>query len=322
MCKIIVTGCAGFIGSHLTEALLEEGHEVYGIDNFDPFYELSIKKANLNHFLQHRSFTFYETDLTDEKSTSDIFSRGADIVVHLAGKAGVRPSIEDPQGYIDHNITATRVVLTAMQQNNIRKIAFASSSSVYGNNPETPWHEDLNVDNPISPYAFSKKGCELLNHTWHHLYNIDVVNMRFFTVYGPRQRPDLAIHKFTRMLYDGTPLTLFGDGSTSRDYTYVDDTIKGILKVIYYLRDRNNVFETVNLGNNHPISLNELVDRLSQITGTTPDIERLPMQPGDVNITYANIDKATRMFGYKPVVSLESGLRKFDEWFRNFYFNK
>ena len=322
MCKIIVTGCAGFIGSHLTEALLEEGHEVYGIDNFDPFYELSIKKANLNHFLKHRSFTFYETDLTDERSTSDIFSRGADIVVHLAGKAGVRPSIEYPQGYIDHNITATRVVLTAMQQNNIRKIAFASSSSVYGNNPETPWHEDLNVDNPISPYAFSKKGCELLNQTWHHLYNIDVVNMRFFTVYGPRQRPDLAIHKFTRMLHNGTPLTLFGDGSTSRDYTYVNDTIKGILKVIYYLRDHNNVFETVNLGNNHPISLNELVDRLSQITGTTPDIERLPMQPGDVNITYANIDKATRMFGYKPVVSLESGLRKFDEWFRNFYFNK
>ncbi|MFW6268225.1 MAG: NAD-dependent epimerase/dehydratase family protein, partial [Marinilabiliaceae bacterium] len=246
MCKIIVTGCAGFIGSHLTETLLEEGHEVYGIDNFDPFYDLSIKKANLNHFLNHRSFTFYEADLTDEQSTTEIFSRGADIVVHLAGKAGVRPSIEDPQGYIDHNITATRVVLTAMQQNNIRKIAFASSSSVYGNNPETPWHEDLNVDNPISPYAFSKKSCELLNHTWHHLYHIDVINMRFFTVYGSRQRPDLAIHKFTRMLYEGAPLTLFGDGSTSRDYTYIDDTISGILKVIYYLRDHNNVFETVN----------------------------------------------------------------------------
>ncbi|MFW6043537.1 MAG: GDP-mannose 4,6-dehydratase [Marinilabiliaceae bacterium] len=322
MCKIIVTGCAGFIGSHLTETLLEEGHEVYGIDNFDPFYDLSIKKANLNHFLNHRSFTFYEADLTDEQSTTEIFSRGADIVVHLAGKAGVRPSIEDPQGYIDHNITATRVVLTAMQQNNIRKIAFASSSSVYGNNPETPWHEDLNVDNPISPYAFSKKSCELLNHTWHHLYHLDVINMRFFTVYGPRQRPDLAIHKFTRMLYEEAPLTLFGDGSTSRDYTYIDDTISGILKVIYYLRDHNNVFETVNLGNNHPISLNELVDKLSQVTGTSPKIERLPMQPGDVNITYANIDKATRMFGYKPVVSLESGLLKFNEWFRNFYFNQ
>ena len=322
MCKIIVTGCAGFIGSHLTEALLAEGHEVYGIDNFDPFYGLSIKKNNLNHFLNHRSFTFYEADLTDEESISEIFSRGAEIVVHLAGKAGVRPSIEDPQSYIDNNITATRVVLSAMHQNNIRKIAFASSSSVYGNNPETPWHEDLTVDNPISPYAFSKKSCELLNHTWHHLYNIDVVNMRFFTVYGPRQRPDLAIHKFTRMLYDGTPLTLFGDGSTSRDYTYVDDTIKGILKVIYYLRDHNNVFETVNLGNNHPISLKELVNKLTQITGTTPEIERLPMQPGDVNITYANIDKATRIFGYKPVVSLESGLQKFNEWFRNFYFNK
>ncbi|MGM0376008.1 MAG: GDP-mannose 4,6-dehydratase, partial [Bacteroidota bacterium] len=224
--------------------------------------------------------------------------------------------------YIDNNITATRVVLNAMQQNNIRKIAFASSSSVYGNNPETPWHEELNVDNPISPYAFSKKGCELLNHTWHHLYHIDVINMRFFTVYGPRQRPDLAIHKFTRMLYDRIPLTLFGDGSTARDYTYIDDTVSGILKVIHYLRGHNNVFETINLGNNHPISLNELVDKLSQITDTSPEVERLPMQPGDVNITYANIDKATRMFGYKPVVSLESGLHKFDEWFRSFYFNE
>ncbi|MFO8000047.1 MAG: GDP-mannose 4,6-dehydratase [Marinilabilia sp.] len=317
MCKIIVTGCAGFIGSHLTEALLAEGHEVYGIDNFDPFYAPSVKQANLNHFLNHRSFTFYENDLTDEKNTSAIFSRGADIVVHLAGKAGVRPSIEDPQGYIDHNITATRIVLSAMQKNNIRKIAFASSSSVYGNNPETPWREDQNVDNPISPYAFSKKACELLNHTWHHLYNIDVINMRFFTVYGPRQRPDLAIHKFTRMLHEGKPLTLFGDGSTSRDYTYINDTISGVRKVISYLRDHNNVFETINLGNNHPVSLNDLVEQISKVTGITPEINRMPMQPGDVNITYANIDKASDMLGYKPETPLERGLQKFAEWFRS-----
>jgi nucleoside-diphosphate-sugar epimerase len=316
MCKIIVTGCAGFIGSHLTEKLLEKGHEVSGIDNFDPFYDINIKRSNLQSFINHEAFTFFENDLTHENSTSEIFSKGADIVVHLAGKAGVRPSIENPQAYIDHNITATRVVLSAMHKNNIKKMAFASSSSVYGNNPETPWHEELNVDNPISPYAFSKKSCELLNHTWHHLYGTDVINMRFFTVYGPRQRPDLAIHKFTRMLYNQEPLTLFGDGSTARDYTYISDTINGILKVINFLRDHNNVHDTINLGNNHPISLIELVEKISQVTGITPKIERLPMQPGDVNITYASIDKAYKMLKYKPVISLKTGLSNFNEWFQ------
>lgn len=322
MQKIIVTGCAGFIGSHLSETLLNKGFKVIGIDNLDPFYDPAIKRSNLGNFIDHGNFEFFESDLTDEDSTFKIFNKGADVVVHLAGKAGVRPSIEDPQSYIEDNITATRVVLSAMQKNNLRKLAFASSSSVYGNNPNTPWSEDLNVDNPISPYAFSKKSCELLNHTWHHLYDLDIINMRFFTVYGPRQRPDLAIHKFIRMMFDGTPLTLFGDGTTSRDYTYISDTVSGIIGAISYLMNHEKIFETVNLGNNHPVSLNNLVTKIAEAIGTEPAIERLPMQPGDVNITFANIDKAGNMFGYKPELKLEDGIRSFVNWYKEVLVSK
>ncbi len=316
MYKIIVTGCAGFIGSHLSEELLKKGHQVVGIDNFDPYYPRETKQANMAGFFDHKSFYFFENDLTNEETTEKIFASGADIVIHLAGKAGVRPSIQAPQSYIDHNITATRVVLSAMEKYNIKKLAFASSSSVYGNNPQTPWSEKLNVDNPISPYAFSKKACELLNHTWHHLYNVDIINMRFFTVYGPRQRPDLAIHKFIKMMFEGTPLTLFGDGSTSRDYTFISDTVFGICQAADYLMSHSGVFETVNLGNNHPISLNGLVQKIAEATKTQPKIERLPMQPGDVDITYANIEKAEELLGYKPKVKLEEGLKSFVEWYR------
>ncbi len=317
MLNIIVTGSAGFIGSHLTEALLAEGHTVTGIDNFDPFYPRKIKEANMATFIHHPRFTFHEADLTREAIVTPLFTGDTDIVIHLAGKAGVRPSIDDPQGYIDHNITATRVVLGAIQKQGIKKLAFASSSSVYGNNPDTPWHEHLDVNNPISPYAFSKKSCELLNHTWHHLYGIDIVNMRFFTVFGPRQRPDLAIHKFTHMIYQGKPLPLFGDGSTSRDYTYVDDTVRGIKGVMNYLLNQTQVFETVNLGNNQPVSLKHLVEAIASATGKTPTIKALPMQPGDVNTTYANIEKARRLFGYQPQTTLEEGLKKFVAWYKH-----
>lgn len=317
MLKTIVTGSAGFIGSHLTQALLDEGHSVTGIDNFDPFYHRSIKEANMAPFIHHPKFSFHEADLTHESTVSDLFASDTDVVVHLAGKAGVRPSIKNPQGYIDHNISATRVVLSAMQKSGIKKLAFASSSSVYGNNPHTPWHEELDVNNPISPYAFSKKACELLNHTWHHLYDFDIVNMRFFTVYGPGQRPDLAIHKFTRMIFDGTPLPLFGDGSTSRDYTYVTDTVSGIKGVMNYLMNNTGIFETVNLGNNQPVSLKDLVNALALATNMKPAINRLPMQPGDVNITFADIGKAKQLFGYQPKTTLKEGLERFIEWYKN-----
>ncbi len=316
MLKVIVTGSAGFIGSHLTQVLLEEGHTVTGIDNFDPFYHRSIKEANMASFINHPEFSFHEADLTNESDVNHLFTKDIDVVVHLAGKAGVRPSIKDPQSYIDHNITATRVVLSAMQQNGIKKLAFASSSSVYGNNPHTPWHEELDVNNPISPYAFSKKACELLNHAWHHLYGLDIVNMRFFTVYGPRQRPDLAIHKFIHMIYNGIPLPLFGDGSTSRDYTYVTDTVSGIKGVMNYLMKNTGIFETVNLGNNRPVSLKDLVRTIAEATGIEPAINRLPMQPGDVNTTFASIEKANKLFGYQPKVTLEEGLEKFVMWYK------
>lgn len=316
MYKIIVTGCAGFIGSHLTETLLAHGHIVTGIDNFDNFYDPEIKKSNISGFIHHPSFSFFENDLTNEQTTDEILSKGADIVIHLAGKAGVRPSIQDPQSYIENNITSTRVVLTAMERYNIKKMAFASSSSVYGNNSQTPWHENLNVDNPISPYAFSKKACELLNHTWHHLYQTDIINMRFFTVYGPRQRPDLAIHKFIKMMYEHKPLTLFGDGSTSRDYTFVSDTVAGICGAVDHLMSHDNVFETVNLGNNHPVSLSNLVKKIAEATNIEPEIKRLPMQPGDVDVTFADISKAEKLLGYQPIVKLEDGLKAFVDWFK------
>lgn len=319
MLKIIVTGCAGFIGSQLTKQLLKDGHNVIGIDNFDPFYSPLIKRNNLKECLNYDNFTFFENDLRDEQAVKTIFSKGADIVVHLAGKAGVRPSIDKPQDYIDHNITATRVVLDAMKYAQIKKLAFASSSSVYGNNPQRPWREDISVDNPISPYAFSKKSCELLNHTWHHLFEMDIINMRFFTVYGPAQRPDLAIHKFTKLMYEERPLTLFGDGSSARDYTFISDTISGIKGVINYLMSHNHVYEIINLGNNKPISLNDLVKEISAATGIKPKIERLPMQPGDVDITCADISKAEKMINYQPKTQLHEGLKKFVNWYKNNY---
>ena len=319
MNTIIVTGCAGFIGSHLSETLLTQGHKVIGIDNFDPFYSQDIKRHNLRKCKDYKNFIFFEKDLKEESAIKAIFSKGADIVVHLAGKAGVRPSIDNPQSYIDNNITATRVVLDAMKSAHIRKLAFASSSSVYGNNPQRPWNENINVDHPISPYAFTKKSCELLNHTWHHLSGFDIINMRFFTVYGPGQRPDLAIHKFTRMMFEGQPLTLFGDGSTARDYTFVTDTVNGIIGVIDYLLSHESVFEVLNLGNNQPVTLRDLVKEISLATGITPKIERLPMQPGDVDVTCADIEKAQRMIGYQPQTKLSDGLKTFVAWFKDNY---
>ncbi len=314
MKKVLVTGSAGFIGSHLCEALLIKGYSVIGIDNFDPFYKKEYKLYNLGVNQEHENFTFFEVDLKKKNMIESAFEE-VDVVIHLAGKAGVRPSIEDPQSYIDNNISATENVLAVMQKKEIRKLLFASSSSVYGNNPNTPWSETLDVNNPISPYAFTKKACELLNHTYHHLYNIDILNMRFFTVFGPRQRPDLAIHKFIKMMYRGEIIPMFGDGSTSRDYTYVKDTVAGILGALHYITENNGVFDVVNLGHHHPVKLIDLINAIGKATGVIPKIEKKPMQPGDVDITYANIEKARRLFGYEPKTLLEDGLNDFVDWF-------
>lgn len=315
MTHIIVTGCAGFIGSHLTEKLLALGHQVTGIDNFDPFYDVAVKKQNLSYFIEHPAFRFLELDLANRVQLFDKVTERADLIVHLAGKAGVRPSIDDPMAYITANVVATQNVLDLMKERGIVKMAFASSSSVYGNCKETPFHEEMDVSTPISPYAATKKTCELINHTYHHLYGLDIINMRFFTVFGPRQRPDLAIHKFTRLIREGKAISMFGDGSTARDYTYIEDTLSGITGAINYLLNNENVFETVNLGNNHPVKLRDMITAIYDATSETPNIKQLPMQPGDVDITFADISKAKKLFNYQPAFDFNEGVKQFVAWY-------
>lgn len=320
MAVILVTGCAGFIGSHLTERLLKDGYNVVGIDNFDPFYDRSIKERNMEAFSAHSSFRFFELDLADGAVLNErLAAIQLDAIVHLAGKAGVRPSIEDPQAYIKANIVATQNLLDLMKNRGIRKMAFASSSSVYGNSTEIPFLETQDVSNPISPYAFTKKACELINYTYHTLYGLDMINMRFFTVFGPRQRPDLAIHKFTKLILNKAEIPMFGDGSTSRDYTYYEDTVDGICKALKYLFSHDKVYETVNLGNNQPVKLTDMIAAIEKATGEKANIKQLPMQAGDVDITYANIDKAKNLFDYNPQYSFEEGVQNFVEWYQKLH---
>ncbi len=317
MAHILVTGSAGFIGSHLSEKLIEQGNKVIGIDNFDPFYDKSIKLRNLGNLKKSPDFTFLELDLAEyNELKKGVENQQVDLIIHLAGKAGVRPSIEDPQGYIRANIIATQNILNLMKERDILKMAFASSSSVYGNTKETPFHEEQDVSNPISPYAFTKKACELINYTYHHLYGLDIINLRFFTVFGPRQRPDLAIHKFTKLILNGEPIPMFGDGSTARDYTYYEDTIAGIIAAADYLFSNKKVYEIVNLGNNQPVKLRDMISSISEVCGKIPIIKQLPMQPGDVDITFANIDKAKKMLGYNPQYSFRKGIENFVKWYR------
>ncbi|MGQ7869690.1 GDP-mannose 4,6-dehydratase [Sunxiuqinia sp. sy24] len=314
---IVVTGCAGFIGSHLSEKLLAEGNQVIGIDNFDPFYDRQVKERNLSAFRNHPHFRFIEVDLADFEALSQELEKDTiDVIVHLAGKAGVRPSIEDPQGYIRANILATQNILDVMKNKGTKKLAFASSSSVYGNTKETPFHEKQDVSQPISPYAFTKKACELINYTYHSLHGLDIINLRFFTVFGPRQRPDLAIHKFTKLILNGEEIQMFGDGSTSRDYTYYEDTVAGIRGAISYLNANDSVYETFNLGNNQPVKLSVMIAAIEKACGMKANVKQMPMQPGDVDITFANIEKAKKLLGYNPQYSFEEGVQNFVDWYR------
>lgn len=315
MKRILVTGCAGFIGSHLCEKLLNLNYIVVGIDNFDVFYAKDIKIKNLSGFITHKNFTFYELDLTFPEQLN-LLPKKIDAVIHLAGKAGVRPSIEAPLAYINHNIIATQTVLDFMKNTNCKKLLFASSSSVYGNCKTIPFTEDMNVDYPISPYASSKKSAELLNHTYHHLYKIDIINLRFFTVYGERQRPDLAIHKFVKNILDDKPINMFGNGSSARDYTYVGDTVAGIVAALNYLFSASNCYALVNLGNNKPIKLSDLIATIEDVLHKKAIIEHLPMQQGDVDITYASIEKAQQLFNYQPKTSLTEGITNFIAWIK------
>lgn len=286
-----------------------------GVDNFDPFYPREMKERNLQGLQQSDHFTFFEGDLTDPAFYAQL-PQQIGIVIHLAGKAGVRPSIADPHGYLESNITATLHLLQWMHEHDLRKMVFGSSSSVYGNQTKVPFAEDDQVNEPISPYAFSKKSCELLTYTYHSLYEIDVVNLRFFTVYGPRQRPDLAIHKFTRLIDEGQPIPMFGDGTTGRDYTYVDDIVHGIIQAIAYVTGRARVYEIINLGNHSPVLLRDMISTLEKVMERRVIIHQQPMQPGDVQQTYADITKARQLLGYEPATRFEEGLKAFINWYR------
>ncbi len=313
--KVLITGCAGFIGSHVSEYFLSQGHEVVGIDNFDTFYNIEQKKQNLSTSLKNKNFTFLEIDITNKEALNRL-PEGITAVIHLAAKAGVRPSIIDPEAYSFTNINGTLHILEWMKANKISKLVFGSSSSVYGNNKKVPFTETDAVDFPISPYAFTKKAAELLNHTYHHLHGFDIINLRFFTVFGPRQRPDLAIRKFVDLISNDKPIQLFGDGSTARDYTYINDIRNGIYSAFNYVTSNKNVFEIINLGNNSPVKLNELVNCIAETLNKKPVITHEPMQPGDVDITFANIEKAKKLLNYSPSTTLQEGITNFVNWYK------
>ncbi len=315
MARILITGVAGFIGSHTAEKFLANGHEVVGIDNFDSFYSRAVKEDNLQFLLSQEGFHFKEFDFTTD-DFSQLSEQPFDAMVHLGAKAGVLPSLKDPQEYIRVNIHGTWRILEFMRESGCKKLVFASSSSIYGNNA-VPFEESADVSQPISPYAFSKKSCELLTYTYHSLYKPDVLNLRFFTVFGERQRPDLAIHKFVKAMLQGETISLYGDGGTSRDYTYVMDTVDGIYRAWEFLQSREGIYENINLGNRNPVSLLEMVQTIEKVLGIKANITYLPAQPGDVDRTFASISKAENLLGYSPQTSFEEGIRRFAEWYKS-----
>ncbi|MEX2411714.1 MAG: GDP-mannose 4,6-dehydratase [Candidatus Paceibacterota bacterium] len=312
--NIVVTGGAGFIGSHLIDRLLAEGHTVTNIDNFDPFYDESIKRDNIKGHFEYDNYTLHKTDIRDKEALEKAIPNDTDVIVHLAAKAGVRPSIADPIAYQEVNVAGTQNMLEVAREKEIKQFVFASSSSVYGKNPNVPWKEDDAVLQPISPYASTKVSGELLGHVYSHLYDIRFLALRFFTVYGPRQRPDLAIHKFLKLMSDGEEITLYGDGSTRRDYTYIDDIVEGIMAAIDY---KNSMYEVINLGNNQTVELLELVEAIEKASGITAEKKFGPEQPGDVKQTWADVGKAERLLGYQSGYSINNGLSNFSIWFEN-----
>lgn len=312
--KITVTGGAGFIGSHLVDRLLEDGHEVINIDNFDAFYDESIKRKNIEKHLKYDTYKLHEIDIRDLKAIDKAIPVNTSVIVHLAAKAGVRPSIADPTTYQDVNVTGTQNMLEVARYKNVEQFVFASSSSVYGKNPNVPWKEGDAVLQPISPYASTKVSGELLGHVYSHLYNIRFLALRFFTVYGPRQRPDLAIHKFLRLLKEEKSIILYGDGSTRRDYTFVNDVVDGIVSAIEY---KNSMYEVINLGNNVALELLDLVEAIEKASGINAQKSFGPEQPGDVKQTWANVEKAMELLGYKAEYSIDEGLREFCDWFNS-----
>ena len=337
----LVTGGAGFIGSHLVEKLLKNGNKVINVDNFNEFYNYNIKVKNvldstgkiqknddgeikvnelqdLKKLVDSENYILEIVDITNMEILEEIFQRNEiDTVIHLAAMAGVRPSIEKPLLYEKVNIRGTMNILELINKYNIKKFICASSSSVYGNNEKVPFSEKDNVDRAISPYAATKKSCEIIGHSYHHLYDIDTIMLRFFTVYGPRQRPDLAIHKFTKAIIEEKEIPFYGDGTTQRDYTYIDDIIDGVLKSIIYLEKNKNIYEIINLGESETINLRKMVKTLENEIGKKAVLKKLSMQSGDVNRTFADISKAKELIGYDPKTKFEEGIKKFVNWYRN-----
>jgi len=307
----LVTGGAGFIGSHLVDRLLGEGWRVTVIDNFDPFYDPAIKERNVAEHLKNERYTLYRLDIRDLSGLRQALTDEYDVIVHLAAKAGVRPSIQDPVTYQEVNVTGTQNMLEFARERGISQFVFASSSSVYGVNPNVPWREDDHVLLPISPYASTKVSGELLGHVYSHLYGIRFIALRFFTVYGPRQRPDLAIHKFARLMLRGEPIPIYGDGSTQRDYSYVDDVVEGVRRAMSYT---GSPYEIVNLGNNQTVGLLEMVRILERALGKKARLQFLPPQPGDVPRTWASLDKAQKVLDFRPRTPFEEGVERFVGW--------
>ncbi|OLA96533.1 MAG: epimerase [Verrucomicrobia bacterium 13_2_20CM_55_10] len=309
--RVLVTGGAGFIGSHLVEKLLASGHEVVILDDFNDFYDPQTKHANVAGLA--RDVTVYHVDLRDTESVRNLFHREkVDAIAHLAARAGVRPSIQQPRLYYDTNVTGTLHLLEAARVTGVERFVFASSSSVYGASKRIPFSEDEHLTQTFSPYAATKIAGEFLCSTYSHLYNLRVVALRYFTVYGPRQRPDLAIHQFTRRIYAGQPIDQFGDGSTRRDYTYIDDVIQGTMAALQY---EGSLFDIFNLGENDTIQLKDLIAAIEKALGKKAKINQLPEQPGDMPLTCADISKARKLLAYKPTTRLSDGLPRFIEWF-------
>ena len=309
---ILVTGGAGFIGSLLIDNLLKMGDNIVCIDNLNEFYNPSIKKLNQVDHYEYDHYEFYEGDILDERLVKSIFKKhDIEIVIHLAAMAGVRPSISNPTLYTEVNIIGTRIILDAMVESSVERLIFASSSSVYGNNKKIPFCEGDSVDRPISPYAATKKMGELLCHSYHHIYELNISLLRFFTVYGPRQRPEMAIHQFVRNALKEEPIIVFGNGSTARDYTYIDDIIDGIIQSI----DTDDRYMIYNLGNSEPIKLSNLISIIAEITGIDLVIEYQEIPKGDVIQTYANINRAQNNLKYDPMTGIKDGISKFVKWY-------
>jgi UDP-glucuronate 4-epimerase len=315
---VVLTGGAGFIGSHVAEALLREGTDLTIVDDLDDFYSPDWKKANLQDIRRAGDFQFLQADICDPEPLRKLFAgMRCDVLVHLAARAGVRPSLEQPRLYERVNVAGTLNLLDLCREFNVPKVLFGSSSSVYGVSSRSPFSEAQADLRPISPYAATKLAGELLCYTYAHLYRLSVVCLRFFTVYGPRQRPDLAIHKFTSHIESGKPISIYGDGNSGRDYTYVDDIVAGVLAALEYVsRDGSALFEVFNLGNSHPVKLIEMVAALERATGRTATYSHEPDQPGDVPLTWADISKASHSLGYKPATALDEGLQRFVTWYR------